>query len=484
MVGVLVVGDDADPDTVDDRPGPPTAVVRADEQAARPLPDGGWLGVNGANLRAGRALWRSPEHVAALAALGPASVRLPGGSTSQYWDLRAGRFVDDADVPPDVRRARAREEPDLDLAALAGLTTAADVSTTWVLNMTTSDVQEQVDALLAARQAGMDVTRVELGNEMWTSEELVVAAYPTPEDYARAAVAWAAAVRAGLGDDVEVAAVGYCDDEGSSARKTGWDTAVLPLVADAVDAVACHPYFRSGLAEGAALDDEADLAAALASARERQDSFAATVEEVVPGGLPVWATEWGLLERDARVLGTHAHALLVADHGIALLSQPRLERADLHALLGGRFAVLYGGDAVLTSDQPGAVTTAAATPVLGRSAMGEAAALLWRALDGAGRATPLVLDPLPTDDVGPADGRARGVLLESATGARALLVNPTDRPLVLDGLDAVLPDVASSTTLAGALTDVVTVDGGASPVTTSVDGPVVLAPRSVTLLEG
>ena len=475
------------------RPEPPAveagAVLRADGPA-RPLPVEGWLGVNGANLRAGRALWASPGHVAALAALRPASVRLPGGSTSQYWDLEAGRFVDDADVPADVARARADDQPDLDLADLARLTDGAGVGTTWVLNMTTSTPEEQVAALRAARAAGLAVERVELGNEMWTSEEPVVEAFPTPRDYAGAVPGWAAAVRAGLGADVQVAVSGYCDDEGSTRRKTSWDREVLPAVVAEVDAVACHPYFRTGLPRGRPVDDEADLAAGLRSGLERRESFAATVEEVVPEGLPVWATEWGLLERDARVLGTHAHALLVVDHGLGLLAQPRLERADLHALLGGRFAVLHGGRAVLAADQPGAVTDPGPTPVLGRSALGEGAALLWRALDGATSATPLSVDvDLTGADRRAADGLAHGVLLEGAPdGPRVLLVNPGDRPLRLTGPADLLADARRATSLTAGLGAVVRAGAGPAPVARALgdagaDGTLRLEARSVTLLE-
>ena len=481
VAGLVVVVVDGDGGDAPPPSGTASVTVTADGERARPLPAGGWLGVNGANLRAARALWASPEHARALAALGPASVRLPGGSTSQYWDLEAGRFVDDEDVPPDVVRARQRDQPALDLADLAALTAAADVGTTWVVNMTTSTLEEQVEALRAAQEAGMDVTRVELGNEMWTDEDAVLAAYPRPEDYAEAAVDWAAALRAALGPDLEVAAVGFCEDRGGP-RKRSWDAAVLPVVADSVDAVVCHPYVRTGLPEGATVDGEEDLAEALVTTGQRREEFARTVEDVVPGDLPVWASEWGLLEFDTQVLGTHAHALLVADHGLGLLALERVERADLHALLGAQFAVLYGGDAVLSREQPGAVTTAATTPVLGRSAMGEAAALLWRALDGADSATPLTLRG-PEGEAGPATRLARAVALVGPDGTRVVAVNPGDRPLRLDGLADVAPDLTRATTLTAPLAAVVDVDGGPAPETSPLDGPAVLAPRSVTLLE-
>ena len=456
-----------------------TAVV-AVEDAGRSLPGGDWLGVNGANLRNQRHLWSSPEFAEAVADLGPASIRLPGGSTSQYWDFATGLFVADEDVPVSISSHRTTDTAAVTLEQMADLSRGTGASTTWVVNMTTSTREEQVAALRRAVALGMDVERVALGNEMWTDDERVVAEYPEAEDYAAAVPAWATAVRRAV-PGVEVAATGYCGGSApGNPRKDTWDARVLPLVAEHVDAVSCHPYFSVSSGSTATPTTESAVRELVAQERRQAEAVRTLIDEVVPEGLDVWADEWGLLHTDAELLGTQLHGLLVADYGLGLLELDRVAHADLHALLGGRYSTIYGWTRVLDVGQPG-VVRAGPVDVLGRSAVGESARLLFRATRGATSTAPLEL-------VGGPDARARlarGARFDGPGGPRALVVNPTAEPLVVGTAGGGLAGATGGQTVAAAPHEAALPGTGPrpQPLVVAEDGALTLPAYSVTLVE-
>ena len=468
---------------------PPVGDTAVSERAGagRSLGDGDWLGANGANLRSNRHLWASPEFAEALADLGPASVRMPGGSTSQFWDFATGLFVGTPGIPdeysPDDEGEGEVDPTPFTLEQMAELSSTSGTSTTWVLNMTTSTLDAQVDALEQAVGLGMDVERVALGNEMWTDEATVLDAYPEPEDYAAVVPEWTAAVRDAV-PGVQVSAVGYCkDDAPGMPRKHTWDERVLPLVAEHVDAVSCHPYFSISAGTTEPLDTETEVLDVVAQERHAAGLVRTRIDEFVPEKLDVWANEWGLLRSDAPVIGTHLHGLLVADYGLGLLEVERVRHADLHALLGGIYASVYAYPSVLDAEttQPGVVDVDGPVPVLGRSAVGESARLLFRATGGATSTVPL-------DLVGGPDARAvqaRGARFDGPGSSRALLVNPTAEPLVVDTAAGALAGTTGGETVASTPHEAALADSGPRPrpLVVAEDGALTLPAYSVTLVE-
>jgi hypothetical protein len=110
--------------------------------------------------------WTNPEVVKVATQLKPGTLRSPGGTVANYWDWQTGWFV------PGAPFNSPRSPYGLPELQIAVQTTAA--KPVYVLNMLTSHLDSQLNMLRTAKQMGLPVNFVELGNEFYLS---------SPEDY-------------------------------------------------------------------------------------------------------------------------------------------------------------------------------------------------------------------------------------------------------------------------------------------------------------
>jgi hypothetical protein len=152
----------------------------------------------------------------------------------------------------------------------------------------------------------------------------------------------------------------------------------------------------------------------------------------LPARLAVWATEYNLFDRVAPVHTTWAQGLALGGYTLDLLTDPRVEQADVHALVssapfGALFAdpngLAFGDRARRGFRAP--VAHPPATRPLDLSATGVAAEALLEALDGAIRAEPLRFTVVaPARAAGASAAALRGALLQSSSGRpRAIILN-------------------------------------------------------------
>ena len=166
---------------------------------ARPLAPH-YIGLNG-NVLAYHHPWR--EHPVLLEGFKRTHVQLfryPAGTIANTWDWDEGRLdplVPDEDlidwVVLDRRNHPDKRYPLEDLAVLHR-ETGADV--VFVLNMLTRDLDHSLRGLRRARDLGIPVRYVEMGNELFFNLPLESRRFPTPEDYGRISSEWIAAIKA------------------------------------------------------------------------------------------------------------------------------------------------------------------------------------------------------------------------------------------------------------------------------------------------
>ncbi len=281
----------------------------------------------------------------------------------------------------------------------------------YMLNMITKDLDDQLGQLRRARDLGMPVRYVELGNEYFFgpgAEPLVHDRYPTPIDYIRDANRWAAAIKAKFPEAL-VAVIGSESESPSvSERRRTWNAQIAPHVGSDIDAVTYHPY------AGVALVDaprESHWGNEAVQRRQREllaDPKAVQFMIGVPADdfthlrakhasdfdrpLALWLTEFNCNDWHGGVRHTWAQGLALISQYHAFLEEPGVQLLNLHNLTGG---VLFTAMHPEAGDTFRGVTAASPPSVKPQSptAIGLVTAVFGRAANGMKRAAAIDFRP-------------------------------------------------------------------------------------------
>lgn len=402
----------------------PIRVVMTRSETSRPLhPE--FLGYNANLSREGS--WQDGKLIEVFRQLSPGHVRYPAGTIANYWDWRRGWFIEGMEVPNGLHLIPENPYPLEDLKTVWEATGAEPV---YVVNMLHSTLDEQLAMLRAARDLGLPVRWVELGNEYYLSTKDYVARFPDAKSYAEESRRWTEAIRAEF-PTAKVAVVGAAVRATDDERRQTWNRELLAAWPDP-EAITLHVYQGAGLAgmvdrvmEAAGLVREpgrrqgmwadADAQTAQARAFRSPDGVAtmlggavnrlnaANEFEQLPDDMEVWLTEYNLFDRVGPVRGTWAHGLFAAVMTLRFLDEESIAITTFHSLYGGSaFNAIFAGDdefGPLVVENPGPTTP------YGLAATGEALRLIGKAMHGGGTAhkldfesNPLVRVPADADE--------------------------------------------------------------------------------------
>jgi len=178
----------------------------------------------------------------------------------------------------------------------------------------------------------------------------------------------------------------------------------------------------------------------------------------LPRRLELWVTEWNLFDTVARVHGTWAQGLAVADFGLDLVSAPRVVQADYETLVDSApFGAIFGstqGLQLATGNGNGGgpaafravLAHAPVTPVFGLATGGVAMQAILVALSGA----------TVSRTISFRSASVRGIAVGGKNGFGAVIVNPSRRqflvsvPQLLRGLPYTERSAPPITLVAGA----------------------------------
>jgi hypothetical protein len=395
-------------------------------------------------------------------------LRYPGGTIGNYWDWRAGWFQGGGPWPGQTD-PRGNPIPQFDdsLDPFAVACSRAGAGAVLVVNMLTTGgrlatnadnaamIQDQLAFLRAAAAAGVAVDRVELGNEFYLSGAQdgpngkdYTKRFPTANAYAQQANPWITAVHNAF-PHAKIAAVGADATGKNSARREGWNAAVLSALRGQT-ALTLHPYV-------VVKDGTASPQSLLSLPYQRVQSLAANeLAQMSAHGVECWVTEFNLADRtpDQTFAGTWTHGLFMAAYTLLLAQRAVVTLVDVHNVLGA------ASSGVLFDSTTGFGATGPATELLSRSAMGTTYASVLAASAGATSGQSLAFSGGPT--IG---GGAPGLVgLELTGGARhqLVVVNLATSAVTLD-VRSLLPGAVSwSRTTAASLTTQVTGPGAVS----------------------
>ncbi|MFC4603939.1 hypothetical protein [Rhodococcus kronopolitis] len=474
--------------------GSPAASVLTPQGDPRQVP-AEFFGLNGARIISpeNAAQWHDPVFRQALSGIEAGLLRVQGGTTSQWIDWRTGLF-DEREGSLFVGQNEGGQP--LLLADWAQLARETGATPIFDLNVLTSTLGEQIEMLRAAKQLGMEVRYVELGNELWDPAKFYQQVYPTGADYAKAMNGWIVALRAEF-PGIEIGVFGA--DESSMVttilgeRLQGWNAGLYANIVGA-DAVAIHPYWVPDPVQ-------ADIGATVAGGTFAWNAFSEKVLDKVPAAMSVWLSEYNQISLPLGeipgfpphlipgVPQTWAVGLGVASFALASLTEPRVAMSVIHAAIDGQpsersraangneeiHAVLADGSGGSTEFGRTAINEVL-TPIYAR-ARGGATVQELRA-ESAPTVTATMLSPLGVSQVPAVVGAA---FLGQDPGA--FLVNLSDRPVRVT-LPAALSGALTADTLSApplsnpAFTPADTVSSSR----TEVAGEAVLPPYSLTEL--
>jgi hypothetical protein len=350
----------------------------------------------------------TPELWQAAADLSPGALRVFGGTTANYWNWRTGKFYDRHGVPRQYRRANRRMSP-IHLSDWARLVREANAIPVFDLNLVTSSLSDQLAMLQAARDLGMPIRRIELGNELYFHAPLVDQAVPSAKAYGRKATRWIRAIKRRFPDAL-IAAVGFGGSLWSPprTRRGRWDPGVLRTLRGE-DALTFHTYWKPPPGRLS----RAKLSKVFAAPLRRLSLLRVGGLRQLPDGVAAWVTEWNI-SHGSSLRGTWANALSDAEYLLGLLGERRVRQEDLQALIfRNPFAALFANSEAF-GDEPSTVPFA-------RTAVGNALGEMHPLLSGGPRVRRLTVRHSPRIP----GTRLAAVRAVAVQGRGALLLNLT-----------------------------------------------------------
>ncbi|MFM2043312.1 MAG: hypothetical protein RLY86_1888 [Pseudomonadota bacterium] len=383
--------------------------------------------------------WADSRLPAAVAGLEPGHLRIPGGTIADYWDWNRGAII--AGSPADYRL---REIPYSEeqrgitgatLDAIAPAFRASGSEAIFVMNVLTSSLRSELDRIQQSVDAGIRITRVEIGNEQYFSLPNDTLRFPRPADYATLARTWAEAIR-GRFPEVEIAVIGWIDMDraraGNATRELNWNQALIDSgVLSVVDAIAFHPYIEPRETRSTLLRTPAEAAAEIAY---HFDFSRAQLDQAVlrdlPPDLRFWITEYSTAEFNGTpvVGGTWVQALSNLGRALIYADDGRVDALTLHVLFGSTQWQSLVSPAFPVAIDQGRGGTSVPAEAFALTANGYAATLMGRMLGPEGGLF-WGFDPTPGAAGDPTVG---GRLIRADGSSAILVVNGSAEPVRLN----------------------------------------------------
>lgn len=348
--------------------------------------------------------WHDQKFWNSLNKLNPRMIRIPGGTGSNYWDWQKGGLIEDASNLPEGLPHFVTDKDRLYTASQlknfqAGFKANA-LNPVFVLNMLTSDLKSQLKMLQTARDLGIPVKYVELGNEFYFATKNYRKVFPRPEDYAKTANQWISAIKKEF-PEAKIAVIGVgTRGKNKSSRRYKWNEEIIATTLPSADAITIHKYPSNGLANRKILTKkypyflEEDVPLILSEPFKSWDKTSNTISDF-PKNKKIWVTEYNLIERintdreakSQRVVGSWIHGMYALLMSLLFLEDPRIDIACNHMLIGNSqfSAILKSKKSFKNPSDPNTVSQPFAL-----SATGSALKLLGDATEGMTKAQKII----------------------------------------------------------------------------------------------
>ncbi len=302
--------------------------------------------------------WTEPALVKAVKQLKPRVLRFPGGTIADFWDWQRGGILADLSninarqYPGIFRSPRVRQYTASKLEEVKAGLTATQTKPLWVLNILTSDLSSQLAMLRKARDLGINVDYIQIGNEAYFGLPDNLRLFPTSDDYAKLAREWTKAVKKEF-PKAKVAVIGPSHnylDRGNrrDTRIQFWNDSVLATALPESDAIAFHLYYDTNIIPNRRSETtypfftQEDVPIILSLPFFNwQKTKANSQFQAVSNSKEIWITEYNIMESlepmegsSPKLIGTWSHGLQNITLSLLFLEDSRINLICNHVLVG------------------------------------------------------------------------------------------------------------------------------------------------------
>lgn len=356
--------------------------------------------------------WSDPNFVRAVNRLKPSMIRFPGGTVANYWDWHHGGLIEAfREGKDDFFYSFSVKDSQFNDGTLRNFRQGLDLTNTepvLVLNMSTSDLESQLEMLRTAKEEGLPIKYIELGNELYIDVEDNREIFPQPKDYAERASEWISAIKAEF-PQAKIAVVGVIPSPKKPERLQAWNQSLIPQTLSKADAIVLHIY--AGHALGKKADnrqtypffDPADTKIILGQPFVKWQRVRDYPQfQLLPSDRQIWITEYNLFEdifygdgkgKKPKVMGSWAHGLFAITMSLLFLEESRVEFICNHQLINN---FNFGSILPKTNSFIDPVTGLALAEPYSLSASGSALSMFGNAIDGMNQATAIEFDDAHT----------------------------------------------------------------------------------------
>ncbi len=279
------------------------------------------------------------------------TIRIPGGAESNYWNWQRGGLIEDtSNLPEGLPHFVSNKDRQYTASKLQDFSAefkTNGLTPVFALNMLTSDLKSQLKMLQTARDLGLPVKYVELGNEFYFGIKNYRKIFPRPEDYANTANQWISAIKKEF-PEAKIAVIGV-GSRGKNrwSRRDKWNEKIIATTLPLADAITIHDYSINGLANRKISTEKypyflkEDVPLILGEPFKSWYKTSNTIK-YFPNNKKIWVTEYNLMEKvkttqeekRQRVVGSWIHGMYALSMGLLFLEDPRIDMACNHMLIG------------------------------------------------------------------------------------------------------------------------------------------------------
>jgi hypothetical protein len=293
--------------------------------------------------------------VKAIKQLKPRVLRFPGGTIADFWDWQRGGILPDLSnvnsrqYPGIFRSSRVRQYTASKLEEFKAGLTATQTKPLWVLNILTSDLNSQLAMLRKARDLGINVDYIQIGNEAYFGLPDNLRLFPTPDDYAKLASELAKSIKKEF-PKAKIAVIGPSQNyiERGNSRLRFWNDSVLTIALPESDAIAFHLYYDTNIIPNRRSETtypfftQEDIPIIFSLPFFNwQKTQANSQFQAVSNSKEIWITEYNIMESlepmvgsGLKLIGTWAHGLQNITLSLLFLEDSRINLICNHVLVG------------------------------------------------------------------------------------------------------------------------------------------------------
>ena len=263
-------------------------------------------------------------------------ISYPPSPLANYWDWQKGNISSNLKVLP--KELKKYSAVTLSLDDYNSLLKASGTKPIFVLNMLTSDLNNQLLMLRKANKLGISITNIELGQEFYINNAAFLKKYPSIYTYVKEANLWKAAIKKEF-PSARVAVVGALPTTNALPRTGLWNSIIAPSLS-LNDVIAVNAYGAPGLFKDSFEVNEDDVYKAIINRKKLNIIDASTIfanairlsnkvssdMKSIPGNSKVWVTEFNMLDKYDILNGKWIQGMYSGIMALELLEEERIDK--------------------------------------------------------------------------------------------------------------------------------------------------------------